>query len=54
MPRVIGIDPGTRSIDLCGLDDRRVFLARSIPTSDALESPLPILDALTGAAPVVG
>ena len=52
MPRVIGIDPGTRSIDLCGLDDRRVFLARSIPTSEALESPVPILDALTGAAPV--
>jgi predicted butyrate kinase (DUF1464 family) len=52
MPRVIGIDPGTVTIDLCGLDDRRVFLARSIPTSEALESPLPILDALTSAAPL--
>ena len=26
MPRVIGIDPGTVSIDLCGLDDGRLFL----------------------------
>ena len=26
MPRVIGIDPGTVSIDLCGLDEGRVFL----------------------------
>ena len=52
MPRVIGIDPGTVTIDLCGLDDRRVFLARSIPTSEALESPVSILDALTSAAPL--
>ena len=39
MPRVIGIDPGTVSIDLCGLDDGRVFLDQSIPTADALASP---------------
>ena len=36
MPRVIGIDPGTVSIDLCGLDDGRVFLDRSLPTAEAL------------------
>ena len=39
MPRVIGIDPGTVSIDLCGLDDGRVFLDQSLPTSDALANP---------------
>ena len=39
MPRVIGIDPGTISIDLCGLDDGRVFLDRSVPTREALEDP---------------
>ena len=37
--RVIGIDPGTVSIDLCGLDDGRVFLDRSLPTAEALADP---------------
>ena len=39
MPRVIGIDPGTVSLDLCGLDAGRVFLDESIPTADALADP---------------
>lgn len=39
MPRVIGIDPGTVSIDLCGLDDGRVFLDEAIPTADAVREP---------------
>jgi len=34
MPRVIGIDPGTVSIDLCGLDNGRLFLDRSWPTAE--------------------
>src|SRR5882762_6937639 len=42
MPRVIGIDPGTVSVDLCGLDDGRVFLDRSLPTADALADPFVI------------
>jgi predicted butyrate kinase (DUF1464 family) len=39
MSRVIGIDPGTVSIDLCGLDDGRVWLDRSLPTLSALSDP---------------
>ena len=39
MTRVIGIDPGTLSLDICGLDDGRVFLDRSLPTAEALRDP---------------
>lgn len=36
MPRTLGIDPGTVTIDLCGLQDGAVFLDRSLPTAQAL------------------
>jgi predicted butyrate kinase (DUF1464 family) len=49
---VIGIDPGTVSIDLCGLDDGQTFLARSFPTDDALENPVVIVDLLEDAMPL--
>lgn len=52
MTRVIGIDPGTVSIDLCGLDDGRVFLDRSLPTAEALSSPAVLLDVLRAAGPL--
>ena len=52
MPRVIGIDPGTTSVDLCGLEDGRVFLDRTIPTRDALADPSPVLALLEAAAPL--
>jgi predicted butyrate kinase (DUF1464 family) len=39
MPRVLGIDPGTISLDICALEDGRVFVDRSIPTADALADP---------------
>jgi predicted butyrate kinase (DUF1464 family) len=50
--RVIGIDPGTVSIDLCGLDDGRVFLDRSIPTPEALADPSRLVALLDAAAPL--
>ena len=46
MPRVIGIDPGTVSLDLCGLQDGAVFLDRSLPTADALANPAIIVGLL--------
>lgn len=36
MPRTLGIDPGTITIDVCGLDAGAVYLDRSIPTAQAL------------------
>jgi predicted butyrate kinase (DUF1464 family) len=36
MPRTLGIDPGTITIDLCGLHDGAVFLDRSLPTAKAV------------------
>jgi predicted butyrate kinase (DUF1464 family) len=50
MPRVLGIDPGTISLDICALEAGRVFVDRSIPTAEALANPdfLPELIASVG------
>jgi predicted butyrate kinase (DUF1464 family) len=52
MTRVIGIDPGTVSIDVCGIEGRRVFLDGSLPTADALAAPEALLDLLESAGPL--
>lgn len=52
MPRVIGIDPGTVSVDVCGLDEGRVFLDRSLATSEALAHPSVLTDLINAAAPL--
>src|SRR5262245_52834799 len=52
MPRVIGIDPGTISLDVCGLEDGVVFLDRSFSTSDALADPHRLVDLIEAAAPL--
>src|SRR5260370_33280493 len=52
MPRVIGIDPGTVSIDLCGLDDGRLFLDRSWPTAEAMADPARFIAEVEAAAPI--
>jgi predicted butyrate kinase (DUF1464 family) len=50
--RVIGIDPGTVSVDLCGIDDGRVFLDTSMPTREALAEPARLAGVLERAAPL--
>jgi len=51
MPLVIGIDPGTISIDLLGLRDGEPWLDQSVPTRDALESPAGFVALLTSGGP---
>jgi predicted butyrate kinase (DUF1464 family) len=52
MPRVIGIDPGTVSVDVCGIEDGRMFLDRSLPTAEALAAPDTLLTLLESAGPL--
>jgi predicted butyrate kinase (DUF1464 family) len=49
MIRVVGIDPGTMSIDVCGIADGRLYLDRSWPTEEALSHPDAFLELLTQA-----
>jgi predicted butyrate kinase (DUF1464 family) len=46
MPRVVGFDPGTVSLDLCGLEDGRLILDATWPTAEALAEPRRLLDRL--------
>ncbi len=39
MPLALGVDPGTVSLDICGLEDGTLVLDRSMPTGDALADP---------------
>jgi predicted butyrate kinase (DUF1464 family) len=52
MPRVVGIDPGTLSIDLCGLANGVVFLERSVETVEFTRRPETLLDVLRAAKPL--
>jgi predicted butyrate kinase (DUF1464 family) len=52
VPRVIGIDPGTISIDICGLHDGQLFVDRSVPTADALADPSILIQFLEAHAPL--
>jgi predicted butyrate kinase (DUF1464 family) len=47
MSRVVGIDPGTVSIDVCGIVDGLLYLDRSWPTADALSAPADFVEFLT-------
>src|SRR6266705_6991547 len=52
MPRVVGIDPGTVSIDVCGIDDGRLFLDRSFPTGQVLAEPAAFVALLEAGGPL--
>lgn len=52
MPRVIGIDPGSMSFGLCGLDDGQVFLDQSLSTAEAVATPSAIVDLIRSHAPI--
>ena len=47
MPRVVGIDAGTVSLDVCGLADGRLSLDLTWPTSDAIADPDGFIAGLT-------
>jgi predicted butyrate kinase (DUF1464 family) len=52
MVRAIGVDPGTVSFDVCGLEDGRVFLDATLPTAEVGAQPRILVDLLRSAEPV--
>jgi predicted butyrate kinase (DUF1464 family) len=51
MTRVVGIDPGTLSIDVCGIVDGRIYLDQSWPTAEALSDPAAFLNLVAAGGP---
>jgi len=52
MIRAIGIDPGTLSFDVCGLEGDHLFLDRTISSAELAAKPEVLMDILHLAAPV--
>src|SRR5262245_49789323 len=52
VPRVVGVDPGTQSFDLCGLAEGEVFLEASIDADEARRVPAALVDRLEAAGPL--
>ncbi len=51
-PRVIGIDPGTKSFDVFGLENEEVFLDESIPTEEVDRDPDKLIQLLLNSEPL--
>jgi len=51
MTRVVGIDPGTQSIDVCGMVNGQLYLDRSWPTAEAISDPAGFIELLATPAP---
>ena len=52
MVRVIGMDPGTKSFDICGLEDGEAFLDITIPSSELASSPQSIVSTVKENQPI--
>jgi predicted butyrate kinase (DUF1464 family) len=52
MTRAIGIDPGTVSFDVCGLEDGEVFLDTTLPSPEFAKNPQALIDLLLSAQPL--
>lgn len=52
MVRAIGIDPGTVSFDVCGLEDGRLFLDTTLLSTEFAANPQALVDLLLSAQPV--
>ncbi len=52
MTRVIGIDPGTVSFDVCGLDDGQVFMDTTLPSPEFASDPQKLIDLILSVQPV--
>ncbi len=50
--RVVGIDPGTVSFDVCGLENGQVFLDTSLPSPEFAANPQTLIDLLQDAKPL--
>lgn len=50
--RVLGIDPGTRSFDLCGLEDGAVYYEKILDTMDLAKKPKLLIEASEKAMPL--
>ena len=52
MHRAIGIDPGTFSFDICGLEGDQIFLDKTISSEEVAANPGVLVEVLQAAAPV--
>lgn len=52
MVRAIGIDPGTKSFDVCGLEDGEVFFEESLGTSELSKDPDLLIDVVEEVMPL--
>ena len=51
MVRVVGVDPGTRSMDVCGLEDGEVYYEHVVDTVEAARRPEALIEAIEAAGP---
>jgi len=51
MVRAVGIDPGTKSMDVCGLEDGKVYYEKIVETAKAAQKPETLIEAIESAKP---